>query len=395
MRFEESHAELLRSGQLSARSSSAPELVSSARELEDDGSLAARHVAALRNAGLSSLIANAASEPLLLRHGPWRLPVTVEDGSYGNTYVASPHSAYVLYARDEIDIVGMKLGRTAARGVLGVMDGLLRCLRINRTVHLDNWLLSTNLHGDWKGEGLPAMREMLSARFPDHFLVLRSLDPWSCPELLEAAREDGWVLMPSRQIWVTSDLRTQWKKRNNSQNDRRALRKSGLRVEEITTIGDTDAERIADLYHQLYIGRYSGLNPRFTARFITASARNGLLEYRVARDANGTIMAAAGMRVAGAIATLPLLGYDLSRPRSEALYPIASYLASEWAMERDLRFNGSAGAGHYKQLRGATGQIEYVAVHASHLPRVRRAGLAFLARSLNALMVPMLEKQGW
>lgn len=395
MGYEGGYGDLVRSAQPAARPSTSPELLSDAEAMAADGSLAGRTMAAFVASGAHAMISNAGSEAMLLRYGDWRLPVTLESGEYGHTYVASPHSAYVLYARDEIDIVKLKAGRTLARGVLGVMDALFRGIGLNRTVHLDNWMLSTNLHGDWKGEGLPAMRSALIERFPDRFLILRSLDPWSCPELLEAARADGWVLMPSRQIWVTDDLFSGWKKRNSAQNDRRALNKSGLTIEDPATINSADADRIADLYHQLYIGRYSALNPVFTPLFVQESARLGLLDWRLARDADGTIMAACGIRVAGGVATVPLLGYDLTRPRSEALYPIASYLASQWAMERGLRFNGSAGAAHFKQLRGATGQIEYMAVHAGHLSQTRRAGLAFLARSLNALMVPMLERQGW
>lgn len=395
MGYEGGYSDLVRSAQRAARHPSSPEILTDAEAMAADGSLAGRTMAAFAANGANRMIRNAGSQAMLLRHGDWRLPVTVETGEFGHTYVASPHSAYVLYARDEIDIVKLKAGRTLAKGVLGLMDALFRGIGLNRTVHLDNWMLSTNLHGDWKGEGLPAMRAALVERFEDHFLILRSLDPWSCPDLLEAARADGWVLMPSRQIWVTGDLRRDWKKRNSAQNDRRALNKSGLTVEEPTEIAPTDAERIADLYHQLYIGRYSALNPVFTPHFVQESARLGLLDWRLARAIDGTIMAASGMRVAGGVGTVPLLGYDLSRPRSEALYPIASYLASHWAMERGLRFNGSAGAAHFKQLRGATGQIEYMAVYAGHLSRSRRAGLAFLARSLNALMVPMLQKQGW
>lgn len=395
MRFEDGQDQREPHEQFAARKSTAPELIANPDDLAADGSLAARYIAALRADGPARLIANAVCEPLLMRHGELRLPVMIGDGTYGHTYVASPHSAYVLYAIDELDIVEMRAGRTIARAVLGVMDMIFRALQLNQTVQLDNWLLSTNLHGHWKGEGLSAMRRVLTRRFPGHYPVIRSLDPWSCPDLLSAARADGWMLMPARQIWVTDDMKAQWKKRNNSQNDRRALKKSGLRVEEPEAINDDDAMRIADLYFQLYIGRYSGLNPRFTPHFVMESARSGLLEYRLARAENGTIMAVAGMRVAGDIATVPLLGYDLSRPRSEALYPIASYLASHWAYEKGLRCNGSAGAGHFKQLRGASGEIEYMAIYAHHLPLAKRAGLQALAQALDAIMVPMLRKQGW
>ncbi|MFU7528738.1 hypothetical protein [Qipengyuania sp. ASV99] len=352
-------------------------------------------MAELAKAGPQRLIRNVASTPMVLRYGGWSLPVTVESGGYGQSYVVSPHSHYVLYARDEIDIIGIGAGRTAAKGVLATLSTLLHGVRINHAVHLDNWLLSTNLHGDWSGQGLPQMRAHLAAEFPDRLLIIRSLDQWSCPQLLETVRDDGWMLLPARQIWVTDDLRCEWKKRNNTANDRRALNKSGLLVEEPEAFTPQECERIADLYRQLYVGRYSAINPVFTPAFIDASARTGLLHYRIAREPGGRIMAVCGMRAAGGIVAVPLLGYDMARPQSEALYRIASYMASEWAMVRGLRFNGSAGAGKFKQMRGARSEIEYMAVYARHLPPIRRAGLAFLARALNTLMVPLLRDRGW
>ena len=194
---------------------------------------------------------------------------------------------------------------------------------------------------------------------------------------------------------MTDDLARDWRPRNNCANDRRALRRSGLTVEEPEDLDHEDCERIAQLYRQLYVGRYSAINPVFTPTFVADSARSGLLHWRLARNEEGTIMIAAGIRATGGIATVPLLGYDTDRPQSEGLYRIASYLFSEWAMERGLRLHGSAGAGTFKCNRGAHGVIEYMAVDARHLSPLRRTLLRFLAGSLRALMVPLLERQGW
>ncbi len=65
-----------------------------------DGSLAGRYAAALAREGAPALVANATSRPMLMRLGDHSLPVTVDDGGYGRSYVSSPHSAYVLYARE-------------------------------------------------------------------------------------------------------------------------------------------------------------------------------------------------------------------------------------------------------------------------------------------------------
>lgn len=371
------------------------ELLSDPAALAADGSLGARHVAGFRAAGTPALITNAACDVLLLRSGDYRLPVTIDDGTRGRSYVSSPHSTYVLYPRDEIALLGLGGLRYAAEGVLGVLAGLLRISRLSRAVHLDNWLLSTNIHGTWDGTGLASMRETLAARYPDHFVIIRSLDPWSCPGLLEAVRADGWTLLPARQVWVTDDLTRDWRPRSHTKADARAFRRSGLRMEQPSTITPADAARIAGLYHQLYVARYSAINPVFTPRYITETAASGLLTYLVLRDGAGQIMAFAALRAAGGIGTMPLMGYDTARPQSEGLYRIASFVAADHALGQGLRFNGSAGASQFKCNRGAYGMIEYMAVDGRHLSRARQAGLAVLAASLRRFMVPMLEQRGW
>lgn len=379
------------------------ELLSDPAALAADGSLAARHVAEFRAAGTAALVTNAACEMMLLRAGTARLPVTVDDGAHGRSYVSSPHSAYVLYARDEIALMGLGGFRYAAESVLAVLAGLLRVARLNRAVHLDNWLLSTNLHGTWEGmgdgtgdgAGLAQMRGLLANRFPDHFVIIRSVDDWTCPALLAALRADGWTLLPARQVWVTDDLARDWRTRNNTANDRRALAKSGLSVDAPAQLSDGDCVRIAALYHQLYVGRYSAINPVFTPRFIAHSAASGLLSYQLLRDHDGSIAAFTALRSAGGVGTVPLMGYDTSRPQSEGLYRIACYLAADLALSKGLRFHGSAGASEFKRNRGAHGVIEYMAVDGRHLSPARRAGLAVLASGLQQFMVPLLERRGW
>jgi len=363
--------------------------------METHGTQAGRYMAALAREGTPAFIANALSQPMLLRHAGRCLPVTVDDGGYGRSYVASPHSAYALYAREEIEIIGMRQGRRAAGALLSMLDHMLRGIAFNRAVHLDNWLLSTNLHDDWDGTDLPAIRGLLASRFPDHFLILRSLDSWSCPAVLDAARSDGWILLPARQVWVVDDLSRDWLPRHNHANDRRALARSGLTVEDLRQVEAADAVRIAQLYHQLYVGRYSTLNPVFTDRFVMLTAQIGLCQYRVARDGSGRIMAAVGMTERNGIMTPPVVGYDTERPQGEALYRIASYMFSDWALERGLALHGSAGAATFKRNRGARGVIEYMAVHAAHLSPTRRSVVLLLAGALERAMVPMMRRHGW
>ncbi|MEM8724702.1 MAG: hypothetical protein AAGE86_04180 [Pseudomonadota bacterium] len=353
---------------------------------------AAAYLRMLASREVSDLIPNVETKMLALQSGGRVFPVTVNDGVRGKSYVCEPYSAYILYARQELEIIGFRLLKWAMLPLIWLAARLLRIARINRIVHVDNWLLSTNLHGDWEGEDIPAIRALLRDQFPGHIIAIRSLDEWSCPRLLGAVQGNGWSLFPSRQIWVTDDLQSQWLPRNNAKEDHRKIKRSGLSVEDIDVMSDADATRIARLYHMLYVGKYSELNPVFSARWIQLTCENKLIRYRCARSEDGIIQAVAGSLVRGGILTPPVVGYDTAQPQSNGLYRIASWLFCDSALQAGLRLNGSAGASHFKRLRGARAVTEYSAYFIDHLPAYRRWILKLLAAILNRIAVPIMRR---
>jgi hypothetical protein len=354
---------------------------------------AALFVERLQALGSPALIANVEAEAVVEQAGRHALPVIVTDGAIGMSYVAAPHSVYALYPRAELDLVDLGRMRMPAAAAIAAADRLLRTLDINRAVQIDNWLLSTCLHGNWKGEGLAELRQRLAARFPGHYLLIRSVDDWSCPELTAALRGDGWLLLPCRQIWVTDDLQRDWAVRKSVKNDGRKLAQSGLVAEDVTHLDDADAARVAALYAMLYIAKYSALNPQYSAAWMQLAVESRLFHLRVVRDRAGQIMAAVGIVARGGIATNPMMGYDTQRPQSDGLYRIASWLVGDFALRHGLRLHGSAGAGHFKQQRGARSEIDYMAIHAAHLPGARRWPLKGIAAALETLAVPQLKQR--
>ncbi|MCC7247832.1 MAG: GNAT family N-acetyltransferase [Lysobacter sp.] len=352
-----------------------------------------RYIDGIASGGVESMVANVRTRWRVLRMGDRIFPLTIDDGDIGDSYVCQPHSAYVLYAREELEIVDTGALRPLLSMAIRPFDALLRAARINRIVHLDNWLLSTNLHGDWRGENLASIRAHLTATYPDHLIAIRSIDTWSAPELASALNADGWVLLPSRQIWVVDDLSRDWRPRTSVRNDFKALCRSGLHVDTPTMLSADDATRIADLYRQLYIDKYSSLNPRFTPDYIRMTHAAGAVRYRVARAGDGRILAVGGIFVRDGVATAPIVGYDTSCARSLGLYRIASLLARGLAMEAGLRFNGSAGAADFKRARGARAVAESMAVYTAHLPVFRRAAVNTLASVLRGIVFPMMVRR--
>lgn len=260
-------------------------------------------------------------------------------------------------------------------------------------MHLDNWLLSTNLHGDWDGSDLPAVRQVLAEHFPGHYLAVRSVDPWSSPGLEAALRRDGWLMLPSRQVWVVDDIERDWRPRKSVGHDARVLRRSGMLPEALHSLQPGDAQRIAQLYRMLYVDKYSELNPVFTPAWIELTHRCGLLDYHVVRDRSGAIVSVAGSLIRGGVLTPPVVGYDTTRPRSEGLYRIASYLFSDHAGRHGARLHASAGAADFKRVRGARPVIECTAVWTGTVPAWRAWLLRGFAALLWRVAVPIMKRR--
>lgn len=345
--------------------------------------------------GTPALVANLRTGVHGLQSEGRVLPVTVNETEYGDAYVCLPHTAYALYAKAELNIVNVGRWRPALHAMADIAGAALRAARINRIVHLNNWMLSTNLHNGWTGADIAAIRTRLVAAFPTHFLAVRSVNRWSDPALADNLLADGWLLLPSRQIYVTDDPARDWAPKRDARQDVRLLSRSVYVLDDMVMFRPGDAARIAALYAQLYLERYSRLNPAFTESFIALAHRSGMLRFTGVRDAEGKLMAVAGCFLRNGVLTTPVLGYDTSRPQCEGLYRIASTLLTRMAIEAGVRLNGSAGAAGFKKLRGARPVLEYTAFYTHHLSPARRATISGLHALLNHVAVPFMQSRGF
>src|SRR5215210_101579 len=88
--------------------------------------------------GAAAMVSNVSTRLSTMDVAGRTMPVTVDDGAIGGSYVCSPHSAYVLYARAEVARLDFGWLSWPSRAALAALDLLLRAARINRIVHLDN-----------------------------------------------------------------------------------------------------------------------------------------------------------------------------------------------------------------------------------------------------------------
>ncbi|CAA7618863.1 conserved hypothetical protein [Candidatus Terasakiella magnetica] len=321
------------------------------------------------------------------------LPVTVTtpptDPAAPLAWTVSLRTAYGPYAAEELKTLPLAGLRPPLTVVVGAIDGALRLAGLDHLVCVNNWMLSTNLLPAWGGQGAEAMTRALVHDYPGHFLAVRSLNRRHHGRVLECLHDLGWSLLPARQVWIAEPDHNPTRDQDN---DARLLRKTTLGRVMGAAFSDDDWRRTADLYAQLYLHKYSRLNPVFTPRFLRWASENGFMRVEGVRQDGGPLLGVVGTIAAGAVMTTPLVGYDTAQPQRLGLYRLLTALAFEEMRRTGRSFNLSAGVGGFKRNRGACPEIEYTALWHRHLPWTRRAPVLALAALLERVGVPLMRR---
>ena len=360
--------------------------------LQAGNDMAQAYVAAFAKDGAQRYIANLDTRVETLDWGGHLLPVTVNDGAAQGTFVCSTRVGLIDYTLEELTRFPDPRVAPVLRGIVRGVGALLSFADLDRIVHINNWMMSTNLPVPLDTALSGVQTRALVARFPDHLLAMRSLMPSYSADLMAALESAGWMLLPSRQNYLVDDVRAQSLRHRDSRRDHALWQRSAFQYEELVQISAADASRIAELYKLLYLDKYSHLNPAFTAEFMRLGHRIGLLRFLVLRDTQGVIQGFGAMRATATHATMPMLGYDTSLDQRLGLYRLANHAGALYAAERGLRLNMSSGAAAFKRNRGGRAEIEYTAYYQKHLSLQRRLPSAALAVVARRVGVPVLRK---
>jgi hypothetical protein len=158
--------------------------------------------------------------------------------------------------------------------------------------------------------------------------------------------------------------------REDLRKDLRLLRRWSDKIKR-APLGDRGILRVAELYRDLYLRKYSSGNPDFTNQFFRTVINEGLFEFRYLEQ-NGEILAFTAWKPEDDSILGTLIGYDLDRPREMGLYRMMFAIKLKEALDRKVPYHLSAGAGNFKRLRGAVPTTEYDAIFSRHLSRKSR-----------------------
>ena len=346
----------------------------------------------VRASGATSTgIRNVATQLDTVGHVENRVPVTINSDERDNSWVCSPYTAYCRYTVEELQRFG---GRVLTAPLTALCHGLgayLRRARIDQAVAINNWVLSTNLYPRLDPFALREWIEEAKQRWPNHAIWFRSLNPRYTGEWLKALRATGCRLIPSRQVYLYDRIRPDASEPKNLVLDLRLTGSTPLVACDAATWSSLDFERAADLYAQLYLQKYSRLNPEYSARFLAAWHENGLLELTGYRDDRGVLQAIVGLFVVEQTITAPIVGYELGELQRWSLYRLLMATVYHAAARTGHRVNLSAGAAEFKRLRGGVGTMEYSAVYAGHLPKGRQRALDVLTTLATRIGAPIMR----
>ena len=324
--------------------------------------------------------------------GGFVFPVTRNDTEYSSSYVCSPYNALITYSQDELIKINNYPLRLFLRLLLKTIGGLLMRGKINQIVCVNNFLLSTNPYPNWQGSGAEDQLKQCVIAFPEHAVMYRSLNYHTNDALIHHLKTLGFIMAPSRQVYIFDEVLCDYMSRNNTKNDRRALAKSDYQLVAHEEIMEDDYPVILKLYNQLYLEKYSQHNPQFTEKLIRYWHKNKLLTMIGLRDDTGVLQGIVGLFESEAVITAPLVGYNTALPSQNALYRILIYLILDYSNAEKRCLNLSSGASGFKLLRGGQPFIEYSAVYIQHLPRFRQAMWRGVHWLLNSIFVPIVKR---
>lgn len=360
-----------------------------------DGDYARRVLEPLVRHGPQRYIDNVDAEVLVLTAGAIVLPVVVPRPAIRNSYVCSPTTHYIDYAKREVELElhDQRLLRAVVPVLLHAFKPLLRWSRFERVVYVNNWLLSTNLYPPLDPATIGQIRDELMRRFPQHAIIFRSVNERLNAPLLDDLTRLRFRPVFSRQVYILDPEAEgrRYRKRKAFRSDVLLARRSAYQWLSAEQLDPGSSERLAALYADLYLHKYSFDNPQFNARFVTAALRDGWLRIW-ALTHNGRIDGVLGYVERHGVMTPPLLGYDRAVPQTAGLYRLLSLKLVEEAEQHGFVLHLSSGAAAFKQHRGSTPAIEYNLVYDHHCAWSQRIPWRMLELLTRRAIVPIMQR---
>ncbi|MCH9608731.1 MAG: hypothetical protein S4CHLAM45_13120 [Chlamydiales bacterium] len=311
--------------------------------------------------GVSSFVSNIETTFYLLKVDDLIFPLTVNEMEYDNSYLTSNY--FLISSRQERGYQSF-----FHRGLVTAAGGFLKGVKINRSVLVNNWLLSAATFPQISLKQLRHMTEFLVDRFPSHTLMFRNL----FQEQLLPFHHLKYGINKTREVYCYDPgFGLDKKARYHHRRDHRLISKLGyhiLRGEEL----QGKEERIIDLYNQIYIKKHTNYSPHYTEKFIKSVFKSSFFSI-TALEKEGQIDGVFISYRRDKSMSVPFFGYQLECDYTQQVYRMLTILAMGEAKQKGLFLNDGSGGTVTKAQRGMRPFSEYIAFYGRHLSHIRRA----------------------
>lgn len=339
------------------------------------------------------MIANLDAKVIKYKLNEVEIITTVVDDIKPNCYVASIYNATVAYAEDELSKITIKYQKIISKILIKLFSFILKVINIDKIQMLNNYMLSTNFYPEsFNSIDLQKLREMAINDYPAHTLLLRSVNNIQNHRLYCNLLKDNWLPITFRQVYLFNDY-SECDKHINYRRDKKLRDDKRYEFIEVDIENFALFERAVALYNQLYLDKYSQHNVQFTPLYLQELVKKEILHLRMLYDHKyNKYVGVVGLIGEDNIVTAPIVGYDFSYSKKEALYRRVIAYAIEYARDNKLQLNLSSGAGQFKVGRGATAELEYIFVYTKHLSIVKRVIWYLVSIISNHFYAGLLKK---
>lgn len=349
----------------------------------------------LRGAELSSLVQNGAGLKMHFQANPSRpggplIPLIVSDGKRGKASVFAPTAHYLDYPLLEMGRHSSLAGKAAYAALGTPWKVLFHATRLDRVVYANHWLLNGAPPLELDHAHLNSFIETIQADHPGHAVVFSGIVPAMTPHLSRVLIALGGRAVQSRIVHIV-DMKaplsgTSMRGTREKRNVDRRLYEGRLtdRITDRRTLLE-QVPRIRELYAQLYLRKYSTMNPQYTEEFFRIVLQSE--EFHVAGWLDNGKLEAFNIRlVHDAVNHWSICGYDVNAPRKKGLFRLVA--AEDVFGPGEFRIiNWGGGNASFKKFRGAQPVTEYDIVFDEHLSARRRFPWQVL-RELRGLKQP-------
>lgn len=334
--------------------------------------------------GIPHYIENVDTDFRLLKLDNLVLPLMINDGKTGMSYVCSPYDFYITYGSKMLDFIKNPIVKFFVEGVHKFLSKVISSKQINRVIFVNNWPFSTTFYPELKELQIKAIVSHLTKKFPNHAIAFRSINSETTAECYQALKNCGFDLIASRQIYYTDPKDPKLNRKDILKSDLKLYRERTHQILKEDELSEEDRQQALELYNALYLDKFSFLNPQIKDNFLKLGSNNKLLELRVLKK-DGRIDGVVGFICQNGYLYCPFFGYNTKSPERSKLYRLLSTILFLEAKERGLILFQSAGASFYKKIRGANDCLEYLAVYTKHLPLKKRFSWVALKAVANSI----------